>query len=84
MQTVQIATARALVAAGAVRAASLIGQPGGWAIVLRVGVSEQVIESKRGGVRLLRSLDAAARVLDELGLRRFEVDASNLGDGLRL
>lgn len=84
MQTVQIATARALVAAGAVRAASLIGQPGGWAIVLRVGVTEQVIEAKRGGVRLLRSLDAAARVLDELGLRRFEVDASNLGDGLRL
>ena len=84
MQPVQIATARALVAAGAVRAASLIGQPGGWAIVLRVGVSEQFIESKRGGVRLLRSLDAAARVLDELGVRRIEVDASNLGDGLRL
>lgn len=84
MQTVQIATARALVAAGAVRAASLIGQPGGWAIVLRVGVSEQVIEAKRGGVRLLRSLDAAARVLDELGLRRFDVDGTNLGDGLRL
>lgn len=84
MQPVQIATARALVAAGAVRAASLIGQPGGWAIVLRVGVSEQVIEAKRGGVRLLRSLDAAARVLDELGLRRFDVDGTNLGDGLRL
>lgn len=84
MQTVKIATARALVAAGAVRAASLIGQPGGWAIVLRVGVVEQVIEAKRGGVRLLRTLDAGARVLDELGIRRFDVDASNLSDGLRL
>lgn len=84
MQTVKIATARALVAAGAVRAASLIGQPGGWAIVLRVGVVEQVIEAKRGGVRLLRTLDAAARVLDELGLRRFDVDASNFAAGLKV
>lgn len=77
METVKMAVARALVAAGSVRAASVVGQPGGWAVVLRVGVAERVLEARSGQVRLFVTLDAAARLLRELGIVRFDVDAAN-------
>lgn len=77
METIKMAVARALVAAGSVRGASVIGQPGGWAVVLRVGVAERVIEARSGHVRLFATLDAAARLLRELGIVRFDVDGAN-------
>jgi hypothetical protein len=77
VETVKHAVAKALVAAGSVRGATVIGQPGGWAIVLRVGIGERVLAAKRGGVRMFATLDAAARLLRELGIVRFEVDATH-------
>jgi hypothetical protein len=77
MEPVKHAVAKALVAAGSVRGATVIGQPGGWAIVLRVGIGERVIAAKRGGVRMFATLDAAQRLLRELGIVRFEVDATH-------
>ena len=84
--TVKLSTARELVEAGSVRAASIIGQPGGYAVLLRVGMQERALSTKAGAPRLFTGLDAAARVLrDSLGLARFEVDASgySAGDVLR-
>lgn len=84
MQTMKLQIARALVGAGSVRSAALVGQPGGWAVVLRVGVVDHALETKRGGVRLFRSMEAARRTLGALGVQRFDVDASQLAEGLRL
>lgn len=75
--TVKLATARELVEAGSVRSASIIGQAGGYAVLLKVGMQERALSTKTGQPRLFTGLDAAARVLrDSLGVARFDVDAS--------
>jgi hypothetical protein len=76
-ETVKLATARELVEAGAVRYARLLGQKGGYAVWLQVGATEKALATKQGRPRVFARLDRAAKLLrDELGVERFEVDAS--------
>lgn len=80
--TVKLATARELACAGSVRQATLRGQQGGYAIVLRVGMVNKTLATKAGVPRLFAQLDRAARLLrDDLGLGRFEVDATGYAPG---
>lgn len=84
--TVKLDTARELVEAGSVQQATLIGQKGGYAILLRVGMQDKTLATKNGAPRLFAQLDRAARLLrDELGVVRFDVDATgySLGDQTR-
>ena len=68
---------RNLVEAEAISGATVLGRPGGWAVVIRYGALERAIASTRRQLRTWRHLDsAAAFVREELGLARFEVDAS--------
>jgi hypothetical protein len=66
-----------LVESHALRGATILGQPGGWAVVVRYGALERAIAAQRSRqVRLWRNLNTAAGyVRDELGMSRFEVDA---------
>lgn len=84
MQYATIATARQLIDAGAVRAVEVIGHPGGWAIVLRIGAGEAVIQTDRGEVRLWARLDTVRAQLEAFGVRRFAVDGTHLAPGLKL
>lgn len=70
---------RSLVEAQAIRAATILGQPGGWAVLVRYGTAERAIAAQRSRrMRLWRNIaTAVAFVRDELGLPRFEVDASS-------
>lgn len=77
MQQIELAAARQLVEAGAIRRAEVLGQPGGWAIVLHAGTAELVIRAQRGHVRLWPRLDLAAAALRDLGIVQFTVDARN-------
>jgi hypothetical protein len=69
---------RDLVKARTIQSATILGQPGGWAVLVRYGVAEQVVAAQRARKpRLWRNLNtAAAYVRDELGLPRFEVDTA--------
>lgn len=68
---------RNLVEAQAIRSATVLGQPGGWAVLVRYGALERAVASTRRQLRTWRHLNsAAAFVQGELGLARFEVDAS--------
>lgn len=81
-ETVKMATARELVAAGAVRHATLLGQRGGYAILLRVGMKDQLLATKEGAPRVFAQMHRAAALLrDELGVARFDVDATNYAPG---
>lgn len=80
MQQIELAAARQLVEAGAIRRADVLGHPGGWAIVLHAGAAELVIRAQRGHVRLWPRLDLAARALRELGIVQFSVDARNYSE----
>ena len=68
---------QSLVEAQAIRGAVVLGQPGGWAVLVRYGALERAIAAQRARKpRLWRNLaTAAAFVRDELGLARFEVNA---------
>lgn len=61
--------ARMLVEAGAVRSVSIEPAPGdGWAVVLRVGMDERPVASKREDVRTWASLDTLIGWLRRLGV----------------
>jgi len=67
---------RSLVEAHAIRGATILGQPGGWAVLVRYGAAERAVAAQRARrPRLWRNLNAAAAyVRDDLGVARFEVD----------
>jgi hypothetical protein len=78
--TIDTAMARQMVEACAIRGASIIGQPGGWSIMLKVGLSEKLLGTQRTDKpRKWRSLDACmGYVTNELRIFRLDsLDASN-------
>lgn len=77
--TIDTATARALVEAGGIKSASIVGQPGGWAVVLKIGMKERPLGTQRDDrPRCWRSLDSCVDYLrEQLSIVRLDsVDAS--------
>ncbi|PIF74299.1 hypothetical protein CLU95_1424 [Variovorax sp. 54] len=50
------------------------GVPGGFVLVMREGLDEQLLEAQRGHARRFRRLEAVASYLKGLGARGFEVE----------
>ena len=76
-QTIDHNTLSRLVEAGAVRAAHVIGQAGGWALFIKYGVAERFLAAQRTGkLRLFRKLETVMLYLKGLGISNFDVDAS--------
>jgi hypothetical protein len=70
---------KGLVESRELRGALVLGQPGGFAVVVRYGSHERAIAAQRSRqIRLWRNLNtAAAYVRDELGMQRFEIDMAD-------
>lgn len=82
--TIDTAMARRMVEACAIRGASIIGQPGGWSVMLKIGMSEKPLGTQRTDKpRMWRSLDTCMEYLKkDLGIARLDaLDASNHSDG---
>lgn len=82
--TIDTAVARQLVDANAIRSASIIGQPGGWSVMLQLGMTEKLLGTQRTNKpRTWRSLDTCVQYLrNELHITRVDMlDASNYSDG---
>ena len=45
--TIDTAMAKRMVEASAIRGASIIGQPGGWSVVLKLGMQEKPLGAQR-------------------------------------
>lgn len=76
--TIDHGTFSRLVEAGAVRAAHVVGQPGGWALMVKYGMHERPLAAKNtGAVRVWRRFETLASYLKDVGLTQFDVDASN-------
>lgn len=81
--TIDTAMAKRLVEATAIRSASIIGQPGGWSVVLKLGMQDKALGIQRSDrPRMWRSLDRCVEYLKkELHIARFELlDATNYSD----
>ncbi len=78
--TIDTSMAKRMVEASAIRGASIIGQPGGWSVVLKMGLQERPLGAQRSDKpRTWRSLDRAVAYLkSELQIARFDLlDATN-------
>ena len=81
--TIDTALARRMVEACAIRGASIIGQPGGWSVMLKMGMMEKPLGTQRTDKpRTWRSLDTCMEYLrSELRIVRVDMlDASNYSD----
>lgn len=95
-ETIDHVTLSRLVEANAVNGASIIGQPGGWGVVIKYGMTERALAAKRGSVRVFRKFETLVGYLKEIGVAKYQVDAtgfdpvalkltrSNEGAGVRM
>jgi hypothetical protein len=74
--TIDHATLSHLVEAGAVRGANVVGQPGGWGVVIQYGMTERALAAKRGSVRIFRKFETLVSYLKEIGVAKYQVDAT--------
>jgi hypothetical protein len=81
--TIDTAIAKRMVEASAIRTAAIIGQPGGWSVMLKIGMTEKALGAQRSDKpRLWKSLDRCVDYLKtELQISRFDMlDATNYSD----
>ncbi len=58
------------------RGASVVAQAGGWGVLIQYGMTERVLVAKRGAVRIFRKFETLVGYLRNLGIVRYQVDAS--------
>lgn len=75
-ETIDHVTLSRLVEANAVTGANIIGQPGGWGIVIKYGMTERALAAKRGSVRIFRHFETLVGYLKALGVAKYQVDAT--------
>ena len=75
-ETIDQATLVNLVQAGAIHDANVIGQQGGWEVVVRYGKVRRALAIKAGKIRIFRKLDTLDSFLRGIGLLQYQVDAS--------
>ncbi|NHZ90102.1 hypothetical protein F2P45_13910 [Massilia sp. CCM 8733] len=77
-ETIDHATLTKLVEAGVVRSAHVVGQDGGWGILVKYGMTERALAAQRSRqVRIFRKLETLVEYLKGVGIPRFDVDAVN-------
>lgn len=75
-ETIDHGSLAKLVEAGAVRAAHVVGQAGGWAVLVKYGLVERPLAAQRSRqVRLFRKFETLVAYLKDLGIVRYDVDA---------
>lgn len=75
LETIKEPVMRELVRANSITKACLIGKAGGFAVSIAYAAEERLLATSRGDIRLF-TLEGAQKYLCELGIPRFEVDAS--------
>ncbi len=76
-ETIDHSTLSELVKAGAVRAAHVVGQPGGWSLRVKYGTAERALTTQRSRqVRVFRRMDTLVSYLKGVGILHFDVDAA--------
>ena len=77
-ETIDHTTLSRLAEAGAVSSAHIIGQRGGWGILVKCGLTERALAAQRSQqVRIFRKFETLVSYLKGVGIARFEVDAEN-------
>ncbi|MCL2656477.1 MAG: hypothetical protein FWD62_03470 [Betaproteobacteria bacterium] len=76
-EAIDHSTLSRLVEAGAIQGAHIVGQPGGWSVMVRYGIHERPLAAQRSrNVRLFRRFETLVAYLKGVGIARFDVDAA--------
>jgi hypothetical protein len=75
--TIDHVTLQRLVEAGVVNGADVIGQTGGWGVLVKYGMVERALAAKRGAVRIFSRFETLVNYLKSIGISQFNVNASN-------
>ncbi len=77
LSTLDHSTLGQLVAANAIRGANIVGEPGGWGVVIRHGRLRQRLAATRSKeARVFKRFETLVSYLRDMGISRFDVDAS--------
>lgn len=77
-ETIDHTTLSRLVEAGAVRGAHVVGQDGGWAVMIKYGMAERALAAQRSRqVRLFKRMETLVSYLKDVGISHFDVDAAD-------
>ncbi len=77
-ETIDHTTLSRLAEAGVVHSTHIIGQSGGWGILVKYGMTERVLAAQRSHqVRIFRKFETLVAYLKGIGIARFDVDAVN-------
>jgi hypothetical protein len=77
VDTIDHPTLARLVEAGKVHRAHVVGQRGGWTLLVRHGAAARALAAQRSRkARLFRRMETLVSYLKEIGIQRFEVDAA--------
>lgn len=76
IDTIKMATARELAEAGSLRETTVTAEAGGYVVTFALENSDRALATKDGVPRLFSGVEAAARVLAQLGITRYRVDAT--------
>lgn len=77
-ETIDHMTLSQLAEAGAVRSAHIVGQKGGWGVLVKYGRTERILAAQRSHkVRIFRKFETLVSYLKGVGIVRFDVDAVN-------
>lgn len=77
-ETIDHSTLSRLVQAGVVREAHVVGQSGGWTVMVKFGMHEQALATKNTrAVRVWRRFETLASYLKDIGLTQFDVDTAD-------
>ena len=82
VDTIDRTTLEHLVEAGAVKGASIVGQPGGWGVVVHYGLTERVLAARRGAIRNFKKFETLVEYLKSIGLAKYQVDATGYEPGV--
>jgi hypothetical protein len=76
-ETIDHNTLSRLVEAGAVRGIQVVGQPGGWSVLVKYGMAERTLAAQRSRqARVFRRMETLVNYLKDIGIQRFDVDAA--------
>jgi len=76
--TIDHTTLAQLAGAGAIDKTLVVGQTGGWSIVVRYGKSEHPLAAQRSRqIRLFKKMETLVSYLRDVGISQFDVDASD-------
>jgi len=77
-ETIDHTTLSKLAEAGALRSARVVGQAGGWGVLVKYGMTERALAAQRSHqMRIFRKFETLVNYLKGVGIARFDVDTAN-------